>query len=289
MNTLKVSQPAAIVSNAEILADFLNLPKVLGLTLAKKSQVLYFVMSPKNYNTKYQQKILNITIKMLAEVSTSFDLFEASIDEYFTYIYDLGSDHSVCVITQCDNLMVKSIAGRQLQKTLQKDLDVAKANFRVIQRQQNQQDTVNMSAAATSIAKLTTDVASPQPHLTFSEVNSALNSLSQTVCDFLGPKLTVNFWMTSKPNYGWLQQFQVTDAASLKFSGDGQSTVSAVQHLCIREWTRNFMDQCSHIVHDLPTHIEKSGMSSRERKALSIRTLKTEDINSSNNESLFDF
>ncbi|NCJ07677.1 hypothetical protein GS597_14390 [Synechococcales cyanobacterium C] len=287
VKTLKVDK-LNTMSAAELVSAFLNLPKVLGVALVKQHRIHSLVVSPQNYKTADQQKLLHVTQKALTDLPSSFDALEVLVGNNYAYLYPLSDDLCVCAITENNNLIIKSIVGRRLQKSLQQNLEATKSDFRALQRQQTERTKINANAADASLTKL--QIASPElpePNLTFAEVNLALNRLSETVCEFLGPKLTVNFWLSSRPDYGWLRQFEVSETTHLTFMGDEKMAVSAVQHLCIREWTRNFMKQCSHIVHDLPSRIENSGMDVRQRKALSIRTLSTEDLSSSEDESLF--
>lgn len=85
----------------------------------------------------------------------------------------------------------------------------------------------------------------------------ALNQLSEFSNNYLGSTLTSNNWRSTRPQFDWLDNFQINRSAEFAFSGIITETVSLVQLQSIQEWVSAFIKQSSQIIRDFATIIEQ--------------------------------
>jgi len=104
--------------------------------------------------------------------------------------------------------------------------------------------------------------------VTIEDLLNALNHLSQFSSNYMGTKLTANYWQLTRPNFDWLDNFQINRFAEIKFSGVITEPVSVLQHQWVKEWTAAFIQQCSQIIHALPTMIEEKSLDEKEKRLL---------------------
>ena len=110
------------------------------------------------------------------------------------------------------------------------------------------------------MAPRNSDNAPLEVKVTVEELLKALNHLSRFNSNYIGTKLTANYWQLTRPNFDWLDNFQINRSAEIAFSGAIAEAVSASQHQWVKEWTAAFIKQCSRIIQDLPTMIEEKAL-----------------------------
>lgn len=107
----------------------------------------------------------------------------------------------------------------------------------------------------------------------FTSLLQSLNNLSQIVSKYLGPKLTSQYWEASRPQYAWSKNFEINSKAKISFTGNFQALTPSIYYFCMRQWTEEFMQECSQIMRDLPQLVAQH-LSSHDRK-LELFTIPT--------------
>ncbi len=86
----------------------------------------------------------------------------------------------------------------------------------------------------------------------------ALNQLNSFSNSFLGAILTFNAWQSTRPQFDWLDNFQVNRATkNITFSGITTSTADAIQLQWIQEWVSAFIYQISQTIRDFAISVEE--------------------------------
>jgi hypothetical protein len=86
----------------------------------------------------------------------------------------------------------------------------------------------------------------------------ALNQLNYFSNSFLGAILTFNAWQSTRPQFDWLDNFQVNRATkNITFSGITTSTADAIQLQWIQEWVSAFIYQISQTIRDFAISVEQ--------------------------------
>lgn len=85
----------------------------------------------------------------------------------------------------------------------------------------------------------------------------ALNQLSKYSDNFLGATLTLKNWQSTRPNFDWLDNFQINRSTEMTFSGVVTESVNALQLQWIQEWVTAFINQGSQFIRDFSTVIEQ--------------------------------
>lgn len=84
----------------------------------------------------------------------------------------------------------------------------------------------------------------------------ALNHLVQFSRDYLGTILTFNHWQSTRPQFDWLDNFQI-NRAKITFSGIATETANATQLQWIQEWAIAFIYQVSQVIKDFGSSIQQ--------------------------------
>lgn len=91
------------------------------------------------------------------------------------------------------------------------------------------------------------------------DIVEALNQLNQFSSSYLGSILTLNAWQSTRPNFDWLDNFQINRSTKkFTFSGIAGQTVDAIQLEWMQEWVTGFIYQISQTIRDFATSIEKN-------------------------------
>lgn len=69
---------------------------------------------------------------------------------------------------------------------------------------------------------------------------------------FLGPTITTKYFNSSRPDYSWLDQFQINPQNQIDFEGTASSFVSLEQLDCFQQWIDSFTQSCSKIIKNFP-------------------------------------
>lgn len=86
---------------------------------------------------------------------------------------------------------------------------------------------------------------------------NALNQITHFSNSYLGATLTFNAWQSTRPQFDWLDNFQVNRSANkITFSGTTSETATATQIEWMQEWVNGFMRQVSQTIRDFKAIIE---------------------------------
>lgn len=77
--------------------------------------------------------------------------------------------------------------------------------------------------------------------VTVEELVGALNQLSQFSKNYLGAILTANNWQLTRPDFDWLENFQINRSAEITFSGIVTESASVTQLQWVQEWVATFI------------------------------------------------
>jgi hypothetical protein len=255
----------------DLIQNFLVLPDVVGIALMQGRIIPYFYVKEKIIDAEQKIELIRHFRKSILDIPTLSNCLEFQIDSYFGYTYKLNDILTLLVIVSQHSIAVKSMANNILLSALKSDLNTTVKLFEGLTRKVFQPVKID----ATPVDKITTDHLisideSLKEDYTIEDLVTTLNALSQIVCSYLGPKITSNFWQLTRPKQEWLNSFNIKSTATIEFVGSTTDLVSPLQHLFIREWTNQFINQCSHIIRDLPSRIDQKLLDQKHRRMISI-------------------
>ena len=68
--------------------------------------------------------------------------------------------------------------------------------------------------------------------------------------------MTAKYFHSSRPDFDWLNQFEIDKSNQISFEGVLTNSVSYLQLCWFQKWSDNFIKSCSLIVKDFPKLIE---------------------------------
>lgn len=253
--------------NQQIIQDFWNLPGVLGIALIHEEEEPYFYVKKRIADWE-KQALIKMISPSIAKASKRLDYFELQVMGYHAYAYRLNHNFTLVVLTPNEIAAVKLMAANQLKCALQEDLKTATTMFELLTKEIHKTKAVLTTKTARTDATKNSYNACLEVKISIEELLNALNHLSKFTSNYMGSKLTANYWQLTRPNCKWLENFQINHSAKIAFAGAIVEPVSAVQHLWVKEWTAAFIKRCSQIVQDLPNMIEQKGLDEQQKRLL---------------------
>jgi len=258
--------------NQEIIQDFLNIPSVVGIALIQGQLLSYFYVKEEILSWQNKQNLIQEVRKILRNKDVNISDFQ--VMGYYGYTYKLNTNFNLLVLTRTDiaKLKLVTLSANQLKATLQRDVDKAIVTFELLTRNIPQPPAVvnDINPVSSSLRVNNSSSASLEVKITVEELLKALNRLSKFSSNYIGKNLTANYWQLTRPDFDWLNNFQINRSAEIIFSGVITEPVSNLQLQSIKEWATAFIKQCSQIVQDLPILIEEKGLDEEEKKLLLI-------------------
>lgn len=227
--------------NQDIFQVFFDIPEVIGVGIIDGQTQLALYVREQVINYEEKQVITHDTLQIVSNQYEEFNLFEFPLLNYYAYAYRLNHNLHLLVLTY-------AIATKQLKNALQKDIEIAIISFNVI---------------AQKIPQFTLEI-----KVTTEDVLNALNQLSKFISKYLGSKITANYLELTRPQFEWLNNFQINHSAKITFSSIGIKPISALQHQWVKQWAAAFIKRCAQFLKGLPTLIEQKCLDESQKKIL---------------------
>lgn len=259
----------------ESILDFVKIPGVVGVALIQEQTQLYLYIKEQTLGEK-QKTVSRSIIKVIAKAPKGIDNFEFQVMEYYVSTYELNHNLAFLVLTDThiSAINLRVLAAKQLKATLQQNLDKALVTFELLTKKNPQIKAVPIPELAKLDDLRDNYNAFIELNVTIEQLLNALNHLSQLSSNYLGPKITANYWQLTRPSYSWLNNFQINRSAEIAFYGVITEPVSELQHQLIKDWTAAFIKHCSQIIRNLPIIIEQKGLNNREKILLLSNSVK---------------
>jgi hypothetical protein len=258
----------------DIIQNFLGQSEVIGIALMQGRIIPYFYVKENFIDPETRVELIRHFRSNILETPTLSNCLEFEIDSYYAYTYKINESLTLLIISFQKSITVKAMITNILNPAFQEDLDVTIKLFEQLTKKILQPvKTDSILMMGDKEISLSPQVFADKPieeDYSIEELVETLNTLSQTVCSYLGPKITSNFWQLTRPNHEWLCKFTVKSNANINFSGSIKNVVSPLQHLLIRDWTNKFANRCSRIIRDLPSIIDQRFQDKKYRKIISI-------------------
>lgn len=101
-------------------------------------------------------------------------------------------------------------------------------------------------------------IAAPQKlKITVAQIVEKLNYLSQYSNSYLGSKMTIKYWQSSRPDFDWLKKIQFDSSAKINFAGVMSEPITSLQLQWTQKWVNTFIKSCSQIIQDFPALIKQ--------------------------------
>lgn len=256
----------------ENIQQFLNFSGVLGLGIVLFNSHLQPYLYFKEQLTESKQSLTQSIIRLIEPTVKSpkgFDSFEFPVRGYYAYIYYINPQIILLVVTLKNIAAIKLLAANFLQTALQKDVDNAITTFKFLAN--NSAPSIAVPPALTAAKfKLDSDSvkAASQENVTIKDFLELLNHLSEFTSKYMGAKLTINCWQLSRPEFEWLEHFQIDISPKITFAGEITADVIALQKHWLKEWCFGFIRQGCKIIKDLPILIDEKCLNEREKLLL---------------------
>jgi hypothetical protein len=259
------------------LKSFLEIPVVLGVALCQSKLLKSYYFKESLQQSLRKNELTNSIRSTIFALPDDTNFFEFSVQNYHAYLYQLNKEYRFLALVLRDNNVVKSFRAKQLCIRFQEDIDLTIKIFNELSKNDLlSEHFIQEVPAVDNIQKPSQGYGQSNPEI-FNELEldlilSALNYLSHFVSNYLGQKITSNFWNISRPENEWLFQFEINCNCEIKFRGDRDNKINSLAILSLREWTRRFMNQCCKLIHDLPKRLEKEIINEDYRKIIAIYT-----------------
>ncbi|WP_146087143.1 hypothetical protein [Chroococcidiopsis sp. TS-821] len=254
----------------EFIHEFLKIPGVLGVALTQEKSIRYLYANNRKIEGREKHSLIEILQQRITIVSSEEDYLEFQVMGCYAYSYKLNESLSFLVITDTDiaKNQLRALAAQQLKAILQKDLDLTIKTFKILTETFSQLQAFSTQLKPELSALKHSSFPLEEGALNITELLNALNRLSQFSSNYIGTKLTVNYWQLTRPNFDWLDNFQINRSAELVFHGTITETITAQQHRIVKEWVAAFIKKCSRIIQDLPVMIEEIALDETHRRLL---------------------
>ncbi len=77
-----------------------------------------------------------------------------------------------------------------------------------------------------------------------------LQSLMTSSKSYLGPKITGDYLMLSRPSEPWLESFTIDSRHQLEWSGSAEAVLTDLQVEDLKAWVQAYLKRCSQIIHN---------------------------------------
>ena len=121
--------------------------------------------------------------------------------------------------------------------------EVEQRIFAILGLVESQQDTDQSVDLPTQIPP-----SPPEPKVTVAKLLSVLNSLQESGQTYLGAAVTASYLLESRPSDDWFSQLQIQKSQPITCSGDPSQTLETEQVDLARQWVRDCIQSCSHVL-----------------------------------------
>lgn len=88
---------------------------------------------------------------------------------------------------------------------------------------------------------------------TLDELLAQFNHLYSYSSKYIGRIIATKYFHSSRPNFDWLNQFEINNSNQIVFQGTVSSFISPEKLYWFQEWMNSFTKSCSSIIKDFPT------------------------------------
>lgn len=103
----------------------------------------------------------------------------------------------------------------------------------------------------------------PEAEATLAEYLSALNRLSELAHRYLGIRVVLHYWKTSRPEEPWLEKFEILSSGKIIFRGAKDAILNGWEQEQLQYWAAEFIYRCRRIINDFPQRFLLQGASDR--------------------------
>lgn len=252
--------------NHQTIGEFWNLSGVLGVAIIERQSEPYFYV--KEQILPWEKQVLNqIILQNIAKNSDKLEFFEFPIMGYYAYAYKLNSKFNFLILTQNNAVVFNLQTINQLKAALQEDMKNAITILRSLTEKTPTSRAVSTIKTATVLPQASVNT-SLEVKVTIEELLNALNQLSKYSSNYIGTKLTADYWQQTRPKFPWIENFTIERSGKIIFSGVITQSVSTLQHQLVKEWTAAFIKQSSKIIQNLPMMVEQVGLDEQKKRIL---------------------
>ncbi|MGF1602728.1 MAG: hypothetical protein ACFCU8_12030 [Thermosynechococcaceae cyanobacterium] len=245
--------------------EVLSLTSVISVVLLQNTELPYFYGTNNHLDQQQQYMVAYFINNIVETMPESMKAFDFPVIDFYAYAYLLTPEITFVILAQRRDLSIKLLATRKIQAVINEYPDQV-IDFFARKHQKDKPESVTVASPdALAVAE-----AGSAGFESIERLGQDLNNLSQIVCKYLGPKLTQKYWNEARPQFAWIENFQINNQAEITFSGDSQAATLAEHYHCITEWTAAFLQPCSQIIQDLPQKIEQHHVGLRQKQYLSI-------------------
>jgi uncharacterized protein YjbI with pentapeptide repeats len=166
------------------------------------------------------------------------DLSNANLsDAYLDGAYLIGS-----------NLQKANLAEASLMNVLLSGANLSKANFDGGYYNDKTNFDASFDPALAGLRKV--------QKTRLEEILKTFVHLGECANRYMGSKMTVKYWESTRPDFVWLQQFQVSSSGQITFSGKTTEPLTFAQIKYSHKWVDKFIKSCSMVFQEFPTLLE---------------------------------
>ncbi len=258
----------------------------------------YFYVDQTYIDSDRKQALSRYFRKNIKEHLRQEDASCFMIEKLCTYRFSLGKDFTFLVLSLHQDQATYDYLANMLKEAFDQDIKKAIAAFNKISsldeykyetnvKERDRPPVYSAPVPASSPKENTSDTL----NITTQDILGALNHLSEIVRQYIGSSLTSNYWQVTRPRGDWFLRFKINDDASFTLTDSTEESVSAVQILQVREWTRTFIKNSSKFLKSLPEVVSEKVTDDKYKRMIALMPvghLHEVELMSAAKESLFE-
>lgn len=243
-----------------IVNSLISQDDVISVAISQKLLLPYFSVNDQLLYSINKLKLEQDLRQTLTSVPSTSDYLEFKVSEYFACAKHINPRCRLIVLLINQNKSLFSSINHKVSSVAHL---ASVQNFQVNQLCDVHTDSQTSNSDKTSSSQLN-DTSTRHASDKVSEAMSIddllyiANHLSTIVKNYLGAHVTTSFWKETKPEFQYLNKFEINQQAQFEYCGNKEQIVTASIHLGFKLWLNAFFKRASKFIFNLPELIEKT-------------------------------
>lgn len=241
---------------------------VISVAISQKSFLPYFSVKEQLLQSGNKQKLEQDLRQSLTKVSSTLNYLEFNVSEYFACAKHINDSCRLIVLLINQNRNIFSSINHQINSVAHLE---SVQNFKASYLLDIHRDLLTDNSKYSSSKGLHNHSGTyASEAMSIDDLLCIANRLSAIVKDFLGVHVTTNFWIETKPEYQYLNDFKINKHAQFEFGGNHEQIVTPTMHLGFKLWLNAFFERASKFIFNLPELIELACGNQYKSQVLSL-------------------
>ncbi|PSB00731.1 hypothetical protein [Merismopedia glauca] len=246
----------------EIVTTFWQTSGITGVAIWESNSQLH-IFTKRRLSDWEKQAISQIIRNNLQEYVQNPNHSQFTVMGHYAQMYIEFPFPPLIILTQSEVFKPPHIANLQL--AIKQDYQQVIAIFEKLVKSELTQSTKKFNIATSIYGNA---LKSTQEDATIQELVNALNEMTIFCHKYIGQTMTIKHLEKSRPDDNWLSQFQISKSHQIMFIGNPQQKLTTDQKTLMKQWIKNFLEQLSFVLSNLPDMLEKSALTEKQKSLL---------------------